>query len=106
MDLRNRIHRHADHNQQRCAAKIERQRERRHQYLRQQTYEYQIGSPDNGDLGQYVVDMSRSALARPDARYEAAMLLQVFGRFLGVENDRCIKECKEKECKETGKVKN
>ena len=53
-----------------------------------------IDRAENGDAGQHMVDEFGRALARPDARNEAAMLLQIVGRLDRIEHDRGVEEAK------------
>ena len=95
LHLGNRIHGHADHDQQRGAAEIEGHAGIADQELRQQTDERQIEGADDGDAGQHIVDVFRRPLARADARNEAAILLQIVRRLLRIEHDRGVEEREE-----------
>src|SRR6201993_3564913 len=95
LDLRHRVHGHADHDQERGAAEIKRYRRVRDQDLGQQANEGEAGPADDGDAGEHIVDVLRRALARPNARDEAAVLLQVVRGFRRVEHDRRIEKGEE-----------
>src|SRR3546814_8736515 len=47
------------------------------------------------DAGEDEIEIFRRALARPDARNESAVLLQIVGRLLGIEDHRRIEEAEE-----------
>src|SRR3546814_13313168 len=55
----------------------------------------QVDRADHGDAGQHIIEIVGSALARADAGDEAAVLLEVFRRFLGIENHRGVEEAEE-----------
>ena len=95
LDLRHRIHGHADHDQQRRTAEVERHRGVGDQNLRNETHDRQIAGAQDGDAGQHIVDVFGGALARPDAGDKAAVLLEVVRRLGRVEHDRRIEEGEE-----------
>ncbi len=67
LNLRNRIERDTDHDQKRCATKVEWYASRRDQELRQQAHQHQIDGADDGDAGENVIDVIGGALARTDS---------------------------------------
>src|SRR5207302_1746174 len=95
LDLRHRVHGHADYDQQRGAAEIEWYRSIGDENLRQQAYQREISRADHGDAREHIVDVLGGALAGPDARDEAAVLLEVFRGLGRVEHDRGVEEGKE-----------
>jgi hypothetical protein len=95
LHLRHRIHGHADDDQQRRAAEIERHLGVGNQHFREQADDRQIAGADHGDARQHVVDVFGGALARPDAGDEAAVLLQIVRGLGRVEHDRRIEESEE-----------
>src|SRR3546814_16525751 len=54
-----------------------------------------IGGAHHRDAGEDEIEIFRRALARPDARNESAVLLQIVGRLLGIEDHRRIEEAEE-----------
>ena len=95
LNLRHRVHRHVDHDQQAGAPQIERNLERRDQIFRQQTDDGQIGRANHGDTGQHVIEIGLGVLARPDAGDEPAIALQIVRRLFRVEHDRRVEEREE-----------
>ena len=95
LHLRDRIHGHADHDQERRAAEIEWHRGVRNQDFRNDTDDRQIDRTDHRNSGQDVIDIFRRAFARPDAGNEAAMLLQIVRGLGRIKNDRRIEEGEE-----------
>jgi hypothetical protein len=95
LHLRHRIHGHADHDQQRGAAEVERHRRVGNQNFRDQADDRQIDRAEHRDARQHVVDVFGGALARPDAGNEAAVLLEIVGGLGRVEHDRGVEEGEE-----------
>ena len=95
LHLRHRIHGHADGDQQRGAAEVERHRGVGDQQLRQHAHDRQVDGADHRDARQHVVDVLGRLGAGPDARQEAAVLAQVVGRLLRVEHDGRVEEGEE-----------
>ena len=56
---------------------------------------HEIDRADRGDAGQHVVDVLGRPLARPDAGNEAAVLLQLVGGVLRIEDDGRVEEGEE-----------
>ncbi len=94
LNLRNRIERHAHHDQQRGTAKIERHAGRGNQEFRQETDKHNIDGADNGDARQHIVYIFGSTLTRTNAGDEAGMLLELVSRVLGIEHDGRVKKQK------------
>ena len=95
LDLRHRIHRHADGDQQRGAAEIERHAGVGRQDLRQHADGGQVDGADDRDARQDVVDVFGGLVAGPDAGKEAAVLAQIVGRLLRIEDDGRVEEGEE-----------
>src|SRR5215211_4839546 len=92
LHLRDRIHRHADDDEKRSAAEIERHRRITDEELWKKADQGKVKGADDGDPGQDVIDVFRRALARADSRDKAAVLLEVVGRLLRIEHDRGVEE--------------
>ena len=65
------------------------------QEFRQQADDGDIDRADHGQAGQHVVDVFRRPLARPDAGQVAAVLAQVLGRLVRIEDHRGVEEAEE-----------
>src|SRR5580693_2863307 len=113
-NLRHRIHRHADHDQQRRAAEIKRYAQtvghpggqalekcsdRSVQVIEMDSRDHpfwnegnddQIQSAYQSDPGQDLIDVVGGSLTRPNARNKPAILPHVVGNLVGVEDDRHI----------------
>src|SRR5580704_3349195 len=100
LNLRHRVHGDTDHDQKRRAAKVERHRRIGNQNFRNQADDREINRSDHSDARQHVIDVFGGALARPDARNEATMLLEVVGGLGRVEHDRGIEEREEHDQRE------
>ncbi|MPL95824.1 hypothetical protein SDC9_41996 [bioreactor metagenome] len=85
LDLIDRVHRHRDHDQHRGAAEVERDRQLRAQDLGQQTDGGEIGRADHQHARHDVIEIFLGLLAGPDARDEAALVLQVVGNLVRLE---------------------
>src|SRR5688572_477898 len=95
LDLGHRVHGHVDHDQQAGAAEIEGDAGPGDQEFRDQADQGQIGGADHGHPRQHVIEIFLGALARPDARDEAAVALEILRRLLGVEHHRGVEEAEE-----------
>src|SRR5580692_12422915 len=118
-NLRHRIHRYTDHDQQRCAAKIKRYAqtvghpgrqalEKRSDRaikmvemnscdhpLRDKGNDDQIQSAYQSDPGQDLIDVVGGSFTRPDAGNKPAILPHVVGNLVRVKDDRHIEVCEE-----------
>ena len=94
LDLRYRVHGHADHDQERCAAEVERNGRVRDQDFGNETHNGEIERANNGDARENIIDVLSGSLARADAGDKAAVLLQIVGGLRRVEHDRRVKEGK------------
>src|SRR3546814_6418306 len=54
-----------------------------------------LGGSHHRDASEDEIEIFRRALALPDARNESAVLLQIVGRLLGIEDHRRIEEAEE-----------
>src|SRR3546814_4316342 len=95
LGLGNGYDREVQHDQQASAAQREWHREPGNQELRKKADQRQIGGAHHRDAGEDEIEIFRRALARPDARNESAVLLQIVGRLLGIEDHRRIEEAEE-----------
>src|SRR6266481_4064710 len=95
LNLRQRIHGHADHDQERRAAKVERHRGVGNQNFRDKADNREVDRAQYRDARKHIVDVFRGALAGANARNEAAMLLEIVGGLGRVEHDRGIEEREE-----------
>src|SRR6202049_3603516 len=87
LNLRHRIHGHADDNQQRRSAKVKRHRGVGNQNLRDQADDRKVDRAEHRDARKYVIDVFGGALAGANARNETAMLLKIVGGLGRVEHD-------------------
>ena len=95
LHLGHRVHGDIDDDQQAGAAEIERHCVLRDQDLRQEADQRQIDRADRGQPGEHIVQIGGGVLARPDARNEAVIALQIVGGLLGIEDDRRVEEAEE-----------
>src|SRR6266850_675726 len=96
LNLRHRIHGHADNNQDGGAAEGELLNViNAADDFGNQTYGRKIDSSDHRYARKHEVDIFRGALARTNAWNEAAILLEIVGGLLRIEDDRRIEETKE-----------
>src|SRR5215204_1514921 len=95
LHLGNSVHRHADGDEEGCAAEVEWESCLHNQELRQEANDHEIDSADGGDTSEDIVNVFRRAAARTDAGNEASMLLQLVGRVLRVEDDGRVEEREE-----------
>src|SRR5579863_2663318 len=95
MNLRQRVHRHGDDDQQGGAAKGEKPRRIVAQHLRQNADQSQISRAQNRNASQDLVYILRRPFAGTHAGDEAAVLLQIVGGVLRVENRRGVEEREE-----------
>ena len=86
LDLTHEVHRDNDHDQQRGAAEVERDVEAKVQEFRHKAHEDQIDSTAQGQAQKHSVDVAGGLITRTDARNERTTLLEVFRRFLRIEN--------------------
>ena len=89
------VHGDAHHDEERGAAEIEWRAGISDQDFRQHADSGEVEGADHSDPGEHVVDIFGGALAGPDAGQEAAILLQIVGRVLRIEDDRRIEEGEE-----------
>src|SRR5581483_8752999 len=117
-DLVDRVHGHADHDQQGSAAKVEvhvqavgdpgwqllKERADQPQVVEMQTGDHpfrnnrnqdQVQRSHQGDAGQDLVDVIRGPGARTNAGDEPPVLTHVVGNFSRVEHDRHVEVCEE-----------
>src|SRR5215208_7104360 len=78
LDLRDRVHRHVDDDEQARSAQVEGHPRLAEQNLRNKADHYDIGSADHRDARDQMVEIGLCRLAGTDARDEAAVALQVF----------------------------
>src|SRR5688572_9436439 len=95
LDLRDSVHRHVDNDQQAGAAQVEGHAGLAEQDLRNEADQDQVSRADDGHARDQVVEVDLGRLAWTDARDEAAMALEVLGRFLAVELHRRVEEAEE-----------
>ena len=95
MDLRDRVHRDADDDQQRGAAEIEREPAYGNQDFGQDADRGQIERADDRDARQDVVDVFGGLLARTDAGKEAAILAKIVRGLLRIDDDGRVEEGEE-----------
>ena len=95
LDLRDRVHRHGDDDQQAGATEIEGNRKPGDQDLRQDADDRKVSRADHRQPGQHAVEILGGVTARPDAGDKAAVLLEVVRRLRRVEHDRRIEEGEE-----------
>ncbi len=95
LDLADRIDRDVHDDQQAGSAQEQRNARLRDAPFRQDAHKGQVDRADHGNARQHVIEIIGGALARTDARNEAALLLQVLGRILRIENDGSVEEAEE-----------
>src|SRR5262245_42275063 len=95
LNLGNRIHGDAHHDQERCSAEIEWHAGVRDQELRQDADHRQIDRTYDRNACENVVNILRRLLTGPIAEDEATVLPEILGRFLRVEDDGCVEEAEE-----------
>src|SRR3546814_5010441 len=88
LNLRDRIHRDADDDQEAGAAEIEGDAVLGNQDLGQDADEGQIDGADDREAREDVVQIVRGVLSRSYARNEPTVLAQIIRRLLRVEQDR------------------
>lgn len=97
LNLRHRVHRHVDHDQQAGATEVERHRVLANQQFRQRADQRQIQRANGRQPRQHIVEIAGGVLARPNTGNEAAMLAKIIGRLLGIENNRRVEEGKKQD---------
>ena len=95
LNLSNGIHRHRDHDQDRCATQIEGRIIEPDQGLRHQADQRNIDRPDHRQTREHIVQILCRTLAGPDAGQEAAIFAEVLRRIIGIEHDRGVEEREE-----------
>ena len=96
LDLRYRIDRHVNDDQQAGAArKKQADAGLRDDPLRYDTNHRQVDRPNDADPGQDIVEIGRGILTRTDARNEPAIALQILGRLFRIEYNSRVKEREE-----------
>src|ERR1044072_1746911 len=95
LDLRDRIHREVDADQQAGAAEIERDAGLAEHDFRNEADQHKIGRANDREPADQTVEISLCRLARTDAGDEAAVALQILGRLLAVELHRSVEEAEE-----------
>ena len=95
LDLRDRIHGDADDDEERRPAEIERYRRIGDQHLGDEAHDREVAGADHRDAREHIVDVLGRPLAWPNARDEAAVLLEVVGGLGRVEHDRGVEEGEE-----------
>ena len=86
LNLRDSVERDAHHDEQRGAAKVERDASRRDEEFGDKADDHEIERTDGRDARQHVVDVFGRTLTGPVARNETGMLLELVGRVLRVED--------------------
>src|SRR5882762_9075833 len=95
LNLRHRIHGHADDDQQRRSAKVKRHRGVGNQNLGDKADNREVDRAQHRDARKYVIDVFGGALAGTNARNETAMLFEIVGGLGRVEHDRGIEKREE-----------
>ena len=92
LDLRNRINRHTDNNEQSCTAEVKRHIESIDQQSRQNTDNAQVYGADYSQPGQNLVQELGCFFTRPNPRDKSTVLFQVFGNIIRLELNSCVKK--------------
>src|SRR5579863_4884810 len=93
LDLRNRVERDADNDQQRGRTEIERRdREAALERTRQHGQQPEVDRRGRGDPDQNLIEVINRRLTGPDPGNEGAGLLEVIRDVTGIEHDRTIEE--------------
>src|SRR5215813_6444396 len=95
VDLGHGIHGDGYHDQEAGPAEVEREVPPGDQQFRQKADEGEIGGTDDRQTGEHIVEVLSRVLAGSVAWDETAVLLQIFRRIDGVEDDSGIEEGEE-----------
>src|SRR6187549_3575385 len=95
LKLREEVHGHHDHDEQRGATEYERHAALGHQELGQQADRGDVDGAPQREPRKHLVDVFAGLLTRTDAADEGARLLEVVGRLARVEHQRRVEEAEE-----------
>src|SRR5215472_13513222 len=93
--LRRSIERHANHDQQRGAAEIERDVKALHQDRRQYAHCADVNRPTQSNPREHPIDIVSRRSSRSDSRNKASILLEVVRDIDRIERDRGVEIAKE-----------
>ncbi|SBW10187.1 hypothetical protein KL86DPRO_60065 [uncultured delta proteobacterium] len=93
--LTHEVHGDAHHNEKARAAEIKRYRELAHQHLGNHADQGNIDRAPECNAGEHPVNVLAGFAAGTDARYEPALLLQVFRDVFGIKDDGGVEEAEE-----------